>query len=72
MKGFEWYLGHVSEGSKHEGYTHCAILTFKSQEALVEYLEHPSHVAFANNLRAAVEKNIIFSFTTTVTLKASF
>ena len=61
----------MSEEKKHEGYTHCFIVTFESAEARVEYLEHPVHVAFAKELFAAVEKITIFPFTTTVVLKSS-
>jgi hypothetical protein len=62
----------VSEESRHQGYTHCFLATFESPEARVEYLNHPVHVAFAQELRAASEKIIIFPFQTTVVLKASF
>jgi hypothetical protein len=62
----------VSEEIRHQGYTHCFLLTFESPEARAEYFKHPVHVAFAQELRAASEKIIIFPFQTTVVLKASF
>jgi len=62
----------LSQDNLHQGYTHVFIATFESAEARHEYLVHPVHQAFSQELHAAVENIIIFPFTTTVTLKAAF
>lgn len=71
LKGFEWGTD-LSAENMHQGYTHVFIATFESAEARQEYLVHPDHQAYANELRAAVDNIIIFPFATTVTLKPQF
>lgn len=71
LKGFEWGSD-FSAQNKHPGYTHVFVTTFESEEARKEYVVHPVHAAFAEELRGAVENLIIFPFTTTVTLKAPY
>ena len=40
--------------------------TFESEEAIAEYVAHPAHVEFANELLPALEKVIIIDYKPTV------
>jgi hypothetical protein len=61
IKGFEWGTNNSPE-THDEGFTHCFMFTFGSEEGLKEYAEHPAHVAAANALRSKVEKVRVIDF----------
>jgi hypothetical protein len=46
----------------HDGYTHVFESTFDSKEGRNEYLVHPNHEAYAQELLAAAEKIIVFDY----------
>ncbi len=47
---FEYGLNNSPEGLDR-GFTHCFLLTFRSEEDRAAYLPHPDHQAFARLLR---------------------
>jgi hypothetical protein len=61
MKTFEWGTD-VSVENMHDGYTHVFESTFDSKEGRNEYLVHPNHEAYAQELLAAAEKVIVFDY----------
>src|SRR5687767_9115952 len=46
IDSFEWGTNSSPEGLDH-GYTHCWILSFRSERDRDFYLQHPDHQAFA-------------------------
>ena len=49
IKHFEWGLNNSPE-SHDDGFTHCFMLSFDSEEGRAEYLPHPDHRAFGDVL----------------------
>jgi hypothetical protein len=60
---FEWGTN-VSIENVSQGYTHCFVVTFRSEEARQEYLPHPAHKEFAASLRPYVEKVLVVDYWT--------
>jgi hypothetical protein len=61
IKAFEWGTNNSPE--KHDqGFTHCFMFTFGSEEGLKEYAEHPAHVAEAELLIPKLEKIRVLDF----------
>ena len=61
IKGFEW--GRNNSPEKHdEGFTHCFMVTFDSEEGRAEYLPHPEHKAFVEALMPVLEKVRVLDF----------
>jgi hypothetical protein len=61
VKAFEWGTNNSPE--KHdEGFTHCFLFTFDSEEGLKEYADHPAHVAAARDLLPKVEAIRVLDF----------
>jgi len=46
----------------HQGFTHVFESTFESTEGIAEYIAHPAHVDFANQLLPFVEKAIVIDY----------
>jgi tetratricopeptide (TPR) repeat protein len=61
IKAFEWGKNNSPE-THDEGFTHCFMFTFDSDEALKKYAEDPAHVAVANRLRPTAEKIRVLDF----------
>lgn len=58
IKAFEWGKNNSPE-SHDQGFTHCFMFTFNSEEGLKEYVAHPAHVAA---VKPKVEKIRVFDF----------
>ncbi len=61
IKGFEWGTNNSPE--KHDnGFTHCFMVTFDSEEGRAEYLPHPDHQAFIEVLKPILVKARVLDF----------
>ncbi len=58
---FEWGTD-VSVEGKTEGYTHCFLVTFRSEADRDAYLPHPAHKAFGAVLRPHLEKALVIDY----------
>jgi hypothetical protein len=61
IKAFEWGTNNSPE-SHDQGFTHCFMYTFDSQDGLRQYGAHPSHLEVARKLRPAVERARVLDF----------
>jgi hypothetical protein len=61
VKGFEWGTNNSPE-THDEGFTHCFMFTFESEQTLKEYIEHPDHVAIAKFLLPKMDKVRVIYF----------
>ena len=61
VKAFEWGKNNSPE-SHDEGFTHCFMFTFDSEEDLKEYVVHPAHRVAADALRLKMEKIRVIDF----------
>lgn len=52
----------VSTEQRNKGFTHCFVLTFKSQKERDAYLEHPEHKAFGNLVGPLVDDIFVIDF----------
>jgi hypothetical protein len=57
----EWGTN-VSKENKDKGFTHCFILTFKSDKDLNTYINHPDHKAFGKIVGPVVEDVFVIDF----------
>jgi hypothetical protein len=55
VAAFEWGTNNSPEGHA-DGFTHCFLVTFPSEEARSTYLPHPAHLAFVQQLKPVLEK----------------
>lgn len=55
IKGFEWGLNNSPE-THDDGFTHCFMVTFDSEEGREAYLPHPDHQAFVKVLMPVLDK----------------
>jgi hypothetical protein len=58
---FEWGTDVSVEGIAH-GYTHCFLVTFKSEADRDAYLPHPAHRAFGDLLRPHKEQVLVLDY----------
>ncbi|HEO71683.1 MAG TPA: Dabb family protein, partial [Candidatus Hydrogenedentes bacterium] len=58
---FEWGKNCSTEG-KSEGYTHCFLVTFLSEEGRATYLPHPAHKEFGKLLGPYLEKVLVLDY----------
>ncbi len=64
IKDFEWGINDSPENF-HQGFTHCYLLTFASEEDRDSvYTPHPQHQAFVKSLQAHVEKVFVVDYWT--------
>jgi len=68
---FEWGTN-VSPEGLDQGYTHCWILSFRSERDRDFYLHHPDHVAFANLAKPLVDAVHVVDFIPTKKIKKTF
>jgi hypothetical protein len=61
IKAFEWGTNNSPE--KHDdGFTHCFLVTFASEEGRETYLPHPDHQAFVDVLKPVLKKVRVLDF----------
>jgi len=62
IQDFEWGLNDSPEDF-HQGFTHCYLLTFKSEEDRDSvYTPHPKHQAFVASLQPHIEKVFVVDY----------
>ena len=61
IKGFEWGTNNSPEG-KDDGFTHCFMVTFDSEQGREAYLPHPDHLAFVEVLKPVLDKVRVLDF----------
>lgn len=52
----------VSVEGKAQGFTHCFLVTFQSEQDRAEYLPHPAHKEFVELVGPHVEKVLVFDY----------
>jgi hypothetical protein len=57
----EWGTN-VSKEKKDKGFTHCFILSFKSEEDLATYIGHPEHKAFGKIVGPLLDDVFVIDF----------
>ena len=57
----EWGTN-VSKENRDKGFTHCFIVTFKSEKDRDTYIEHPEHKAFVKIVGPVVEEVFVIDF----------
>ena len=58
---FEWGTD-VSVEGRAQGFTHCFLVTFASQEGLAEYLPHAGHQDFVKLLKPQLAKVLVLDY----------
>ena len=61
ISSFEWGLNNSPEGLD-KGFTHCFLLTFKSEEDREAYLPHPDHKAFGEVLTPFLDDVLVIDY----------
>ena len=61
IKAFEWGTNNSPE-SHDDGFTHCFMVTFDSEEGREVYLPHPEHLAFVEVLKPVLDKVRVIDF----------
>ena len=61
IKAFEWGTNNSPE-THDQGFTHCFMFTFESEEGLKEYGDHPAHREVAGELVPKMEKIRVIDF----------
>jgi len=57
----EWGTN-VSKEQKHKGFTHCFVLSFKSEKDRDTYIEHPEHKAFGKLVGPVLDDVFVIDF----------
>ena len=52
----------LSKEQKNKGFTHCFVLTFKTEKERDAYLEHPEHKAFGKLVGPSVDDVFVIDF----------
>jgi hypothetical protein len=60
---FEWGTD-VSVENRSEGFTHCFVVTFRSEEDRAKYLPHPAHKEFGSMLGPYLDKVLVVDYWT--------
>lgn len=58
---YEWGLNNSPE-NLNKGFTHCFVLSFKSEEDRAVYLPHPDHQAFGSLLGSSLEDVLVVDY----------
>jgi hypothetical protein len=58
---FEWGTD-VSVENRQQGFTHCFLVTFLSEEDRARYLPHPAHKAFGELLGPYLDKVLVIDY----------
>ncbi len=61
IKSLEWGTN-ISPEKLNKGFTHCWVLTFKSEKDRDTYLHHPDHVAFGKSLAPVLDDVFVIDF----------
>lgn len=61
IHAYEWGLNNSPEGLS-KGFTHCFLLSFKSEEDRAVYLPHPDHKAFGELLGSSLEDVLVIDY----------
>ena len=61
IKKFEWGTNNSPE-KMNKGFTHCFVLTFRSEKDRDEYLVHPAHKAFAAVLGPVLDEVFVIDY----------
>jgi hypothetical protein len=61
ITALEWGTNNSPE-QKNKGFTHCFVLTFKSEKDRETYLPHPAHKAFGQVLGAVLGDVLVIDF----------
>jgi hypothetical protein len=61
IEALEWGTNGSPEG-KHQGFTHCFLLTFAGAAERDAYLPHPDHKAFSALLRPHVDQVLVIDY----------
>ena len=61
IAGFEWGTD-VSVENLSQGFTHCAVVTFKDTKARDEYLPHPAHEEFKKLAVPRIDKVLVVDY----------
>jgi hypothetical protein len=57
----EWGINNSPENF-NQGFTHCFMLSYKSEQDLASYQEHPAHKAFQEVLKPHMEKVFVVDY----------
>jgi hypothetical protein len=60
---FEWGTD-VSVENLQQGFTHCFVVTFQSEEDRATYLPHPQHLKFVQLVKPHVDKVLVVDYWT--------
>ncbi len=63
IHGFEWGHENSPEGFS-KGYTHCFLLTFKTEDDRATYLLHPVHQEFAKQVMPVIADVLVVDYWT--------
>ena len=58
---FEWGTD-VSVENRHQGFTHCFLVTFPSEADRAEYIPHPAHQEFGKMLGPYLDKVLVVDY----------
>jgi hypothetical protein len=58
---FEWGTD-VSIENRHAGFTHCFLVTFRSETDRAEYIPHPAHKEFGQILGPHLDKVLVVDY----------
>lgn len=61
IASYEWGLNNSPEGLE-KGFTHCYLLTFKSEADRATYLPHPDHKLFGNLIKPHLEDVLVIDY----------
>lgn len=61
IKDYEWGINNSPEGINN-GFTHCFLVTFESEEDRAVYLPHPEHQAFVEILKLHLEDVLVVDY----------
>ena len=61
VQSLEWGTNNSPEGLAR-GFTHCFNLTFADDAARAEYLPHPDHMAFVDQLKPALDDVLVLDY----------
>jgi Stress responsive A/B Barrel Domain len=57
----EWGINNSPENF-HQGFTHCFMLSYRSEKDLADYQNHPAHRAFQEVLKPHMEKVFVVDY----------
>jgi len=61
VEALEWGTN-VSKENKDKGFTHCFVLSFKSEKDRDAYIEHPEHQAFVKIVGPVIDDVFVIDF----------